>query len=546
MTTLSEARQVWKNTTENIRGNRRIRSAVLGNGLGSATSNVEVPGRSFYVYARDSMESDHYYEILNLNTVRPAINLPVLVGYPSDGTEEQQVLGLNYSGLGSEYTIEDVTTIGQHHWQHEFQGGDQITVDPRQFNVGLIYPTNPPSMKVQIGEFLYFWNEWKQFTLSLSRDLTQFRPSSGKYVNVTIALDPETDQIRYHVGFPGNDGAQVLDGFSAIPAPGGNEIPLGYVQLTNSTTSLDWTTTNNNIGTARMFLNHPWVYALDKLRQLEGYTGNDPNLATLGAATNTTDDPIQAIIRRDRGKSIDPGLAFNNRDLVINGAGGGTTKLTINSPQDNDPVLEFAHAASGRMQFFFATGTGAGSYLEVLSTGGVGGVAAIQRWYRQTGVVFMQFSVGINNLTPAARLHITASAVGNEIMRLDTVATNDDPTESIFQNRLSTANAANTTLHTIAIPASTVVQIESNIVARRTDGAFTEGAGYSLFSTAHRLQESATLIGNASTVVASNESDSLWNSYFDSSGNDIRVMVSGTSAATITWHSTLRTRLVST
>lgn len=289
MATLEQARQAWRSAAENLRGNRLIRSAVLGNGLGSATSNLEVPGRSFYVYARDSMESDHYYEILNLNAVRPAINLPVLVGYPSDGTEEQQVLGLNYSGLGSEYSIENIATIGQHHWQHEFQGGDQVILDPRQLNVGLIYPTNPPSMRVQIGEFLYYWNSWRQFTLSLSRDFTQLRPSSGKYINILIAMDPEANEIHYHIGQPSNDGAQLADGFSTVPAPGGNEIPLGYVQLTNSTTSIDWTTTNNNIGTARLFLNPPWVYILDRLRQLEGFSGNDPNLPCCGATGNTTD-----------------------------------------------------------------------------------------------------------------------------------------------------------------------------------------------------------------------------------------------------------------
>src|SRR3990167_8393899 len=152
MTTLSEAKQAWENAAENIRGNRQIRSAVLGSGLGTASSNLEVPGRQFYVFARDSMESDHFYEILNLNAVRPAFNLPVLVGYPSDGTEEQQVLGINYSGLGSEYTLQDITTIGQHHWQHEFQGGDQVTLDVRQLNVGLVQPTDPPSMRVLVSE----------------------------------------------------------------------------------------------------------------------------------------------------------------------------------------------------------------------------------------------------------------------------------------------------------------------------------------------------------------------------------------------------------
>ena len=61
--------------------------------------------------------------------------------------------------------------------------------------------------------------------------------------------------------------------------------------------------------------------------------------------------------------------------------------------------------------------------------------------------------------TASARVHISEPTLGNEVFRIESVATNDDPSERVFQNRVATTDATVTTLHTYTIPASTTVRL---------------------------------------------------------------------------------------
>lgn len=51
---------------------------------------------------------------------------------------------------------------------------------------------------------------------------------------------------------------------------------------------------------------------------------------------------------------------------------------------------------------------------------------------------------------------------------MESVATNNDPSERVFQNRAATTDATVTTLHTVTISASNTYTIEADVVARRT------------------------------------------------------------------------------
>jgi hypothetical protein len=75
-----------------------------------------------------------------------------------------------------------------------------------------------------------------------------------------------------------------------VPAPTGTEIPLTYVLLDSTTTTLDWNTFHNSLGDARLHVTPPMLNVLDRLRQLEGYSGNEPSLATTGAGASSVDE----------------------------------------------------------------------------------------------------------------------------------------------------------------------------------------------------------------------------------------------------------------
>src|SRR3990167_1198284 len=290
MTTLSDARRAYREALSKYQERTPSRVAVLGDGRGTATSNVLVPGRPDYVYARDDVTSTRFFQVLNQGAVQPAANLPVYVGYPfptGTGSDEEQVIRINYSGLG-DIDSSTVPPTGPHHQQHEFRGGDDILLDSRQFLPGLVHPTDPVSMQVQVESFIYFWDTWRRWEIARSKDLTEYLPSSGYILWVMIALDPETGQLVYRPGVPFATGSQdvILGTFTPVPAPAGNELPLGYVRLASTTATIDWTSSADNIGDARLWVYPPMLHILDRIEQLEGISGNPPDLMMMGAATN--------------------------------------------------------------------------------------------------------------------------------------------------------------------------------------------------------------------------------------------------------------------
>ena len=151
----------------------------------------------------------------------------------------------------------------------------------------------------------------------------------------------------------------------------------------------------------------------------------------------------------------------------------------------------------------------------------------------------MGLGVGV---IPAARLHVQEWTLGNEVMRLTSLATNDDPTESVFQNRLATTDATVTTIHTVTIPASTTVAIEATVVARRTGGASgtaDDGAFYIKSATFKNLSGTATQIGSATELVVK-ESQAGWDVTFNATSNTVQIQVTGAAGNDVTWHLTLR------
>lgn len=146
--------------------------------------------------------------------------------------------------------------------------------------------------------------------------------------------------------------------------------------------------------------------------------------------------------------------------------------------------------------------------------------------------------IGIAPASTAAKLHITQPTLGNEVHRIESVATNDDPSVRIYQNRAATTDGTVTTLHTVTIPASTTVMLQATVVARRTGGSSgtaEDGASYIIAGTFKNSAGTATQIGTT-TVIHSNESQAGWDCVFDVTGATARVRVTGAANNNVTWH----------
>jgi hypothetical protein len=151
-------------------------------------------------------------------------------------------------------------------------------------------------------------------------------------------------------------------------------------------------------------------------------------------------------------------------------------------------------------------------------------------------------------LTIPDQLTVQQQTLGNEVQRLESIATNDDPRESVYQNRATTTDATVTTLHTVTIPATTTVFVEVNIVARRTGGTggtAEDGAAYIIRAAVKNVAGTATLIG-AVDQVFEREDQATWDATIDVTGATARVRITGAADNNITWHATVRTWQLST
>jgi hypothetical protein len=146
-------------------------------------------------------------------------------------------------------------------------------------------------------------------------------------------------------------------------------------------------------------------------------------------------------------------------------------------------------------------------------------------------------------------LHVREGTLGNEVQRLESIATNDDPRESVYQQRIATTNNTQTFATIYTVPASTTVMIEAYVVARRTGGsggAADDGAGYVIRGTYKNVAGVATLIGAVNADYTA-ESQVGWDATLFLPGTAaIQVAVTGATNNNVTWHVTARVWQVGT
>lgn len=155
--------------------------------------------------------------------------------------------------------------------------------------------------------------------------------------------------------------------------------------------------------------------------------------------------------------------------------------------------------------------------------------------------------VGIPVSSPAAQLDVLQATLGSAVQKLASTATNDDPIEIIYQNRVATTDATVTSLHVFTLAQNTTYTFDVWVTARRTAGTgvglANDGAGVHMNGTYKGMTGTATIVGTL-TVVSSNLNTSIAAVTMDVTGATVRVRVTGTASNSITFHMTARVNLV--
>ena len=303
---------------------------------------------------------------------------------------------------------------------------------------------------------------------------------------------------------------------------GGSNSAIGYAALNANTTG------SNNVAIGRIAL-------------LSNTTADDNTAIGYGSLqTNTTGTRLVAI-GRDAGNvtvTVNDLTAVGYNALYLStGVGNtalGSTAGNIITTGTNNTFLGF-NADASSATVVNACAIGANSVVSASDAMVLGGTGA------------NTVDVGIGVAAPLARLHVVEKTLGDEVARFESIATNDDPAEKVWQNRVATTTAAVTTLHTFAIPASTTFAINAVIVARRTGGAAgtaEDGARYDLKGVYKNVAGVATIIG-AVTKIA-DESVAGWDGNLTVSAGNVLVEATGELDVNITWHMTSHTFAVST
>jgi hypothetical protein len=150
------------------------------------------------------------------------------------------------------------------------------------------------------------------------------------------------------------------------------------------------------------------------------------------------------------------------------------------------------------------------------------------------------FRLATGNTSPQCPFHATQTTLGNEVIRIDSTATNDDPMERMFQNRAATTDATVTTLHTFATASNTSYLITAHVIARRTGGtagSASDSASYMLAWGVKNAAGTVTAIGGAAvTNLHTAEDQAGWAATLDIDTTNVRVRVTGAADNSITWH----------
>jgi hypothetical protein len=314
-------------------------------------------------------------------------------------------------------------------------------------------------------------------------------------------------------------------------------------------------------------LNFYYVLAVDGTLTDSNTTA--PNTIQLFRATPTIDRTTTASMSSFTGLLSTPTVRANGTGITsgnithvslgttYNTTGGGT----LTGVTDNGVTLGLTITAgtiATRTGVYFGEASGAGTLTDqyaidiaALTKGATTNVSLRSQGtaaqMRHAGPAI--FGANAATTSPVI-MEVRQPTVGNEAMRIDSVATNDDPTEKTFQCRLATTDATQTNCFTIAVASGRALTMNVSVVAHCTGGASctaNESAGYQLNATCKNNAGTTAIVGSA-IPIAENEDVSTWDATIDcdNATDTARLRLTGAATTTITWHATIRTMDVGT
>ena len=144
---------------------------------------------------------------------------------------------------------------------------------------------------------------------------------------------------------------------------------------------------------------------------------------------------------------------------------------------------------------------------------------------------------GINDQSPASRLDIVESTLGNEITRTSTIksTTESDVMEQKYQNEVVTTNATQTTIFTIATTTDYKYLVTANVVW--AGGASGVNAGGAII--AGTFENTAGVVIQTGTTTSLHAQADAGSVTYTVSGSSLRVSVTGVALTTYKWHCTV-------
>lgn len=223
------------------------------------------------------------------------------------------------------------------------------------------------------------------------------------------------------------------------------------------------------------------------------------------------------------------GLYYRNRS----GSGTQTNSITVDADDQTvgtlAAVVRSAMASgSGKWGLLF-TGTAANSIRGDVSIGGA-------------------------TLSPLATVHVQQQTLGNEVFRLESIATNDDPNLRVFQQRAATTDTTTTKLHGFTTATDTSYDVDARVMGRCTGGAgCTAGQtiGCDIHATLKNVSGTVTVVGTNVSLACNTDITGLVcatacslvaNASPCATATDFCVKVIGGATQNITWHSLLEVR----
>lgn len=230
--------------------------AYLGDGQGNVVIDEDEPN---YVWAREQgrgvVHKVYNTRVPNLN------NLPVIVGLLDSTPYRWEVISIRQSDLDIQIGAGIIPPgsaegVGPHHWQHEFRrdgtpaGSDVVWVNIQQVTDGLVCPSNPSSMTVQIYKCWYAYGQSFQFLDTTTADLSPYPPPGGGTARwILVSIDADTNTIQYTTGTTFPSALFPADEADTIPDAPIGSVPLAAIYVEDTTTEITW----DNIYDMRLF-----------------------------------------------------------------------------------------------------------------------------------------------------------------------------------------------------------------------------------------------------------------------------------------------------